>query len=260
MITLKSRREISLMREAGRLVAEAHAIVRSMIAPGITTGELDAAIERLFDERGAIPLFRGVPGSDGAGPFPAVTCISINEEVVHGIPGSRVLEEGDIVSVDTGCKLNGWCGDAAWTYPVGEVDDEKRRLLEIGEATLATAIRELGRCAHWSEVAAQMEKLVRQAGFSLVRDFVGHGIGQQMHEEPQVPNYPGRSDFKLESGLVLAIEPMVNAGTSEVVIVEDGWTVETRDGAPSVHFEHTVALTVDGPVVLTEGVGAPLPA
>lgn len=256
MITLKSSREITLMREAGQLVAEAHQLVRSMIRPGITTGELDQAVEELFASRNAIPLFKGVPG---VVPFPAVTCMSVNEEVVHGIPGDRVLEEGDIVSVDTGCKIDGWCGDAAWSYPVGKVDAEKQKLLDVGQSTLECAIQGMGRCQMWSEVAEEMEKHVLQAGYSVVEDFVGHGIGREMHEDPQVPNYLAEEleqhDFKLEPGLVLAVEPMVNVGTGEVEILDDHWTVVTADDQPSVHFEHSIAITKDGPVILTEGVG-----
>lgn len=256
MITLKSSREISLMREAGQLVAEAHQLVRSMIRPGITTAELDQAVEELFASREAIPLFKGVPG---VVPFPAVTCMSVNEEVVHGIPGDRVLEEGDIVSVDTGCKVNGWCGDAAWSYPVGQVDAEKQKLLDVGQSTLECAIRGMGQYQMWSEVAGEMEKHVLQTGFSVVEDFVGHGIGREMHEDPQVPNYVAddlkQHDFKLEPGLVLAVEPMVNVGTGEVEILDDHWTVVTADDKPSVHFEHSIAITKDGPVILTEGVG-----
>ena len=253
VITLKSPREIALMREAGRLVAQAHELVRGMIAPGVTTAELDLAVERLFADHHAVPLFKGVPGKV---PFPAVCCISVNEQVVHGIPGSRVLESGDLVKVDTGCRLNGWCGDSAWSYPVGEVDEVKQRLLQVGEENLAIAIRELGQQKRWSQVAGQMERAVRAAGFSVVEQFVGHGIGREMHEDPQVPNYVSpqlrRFDFKLEPGLVVAIEPMVNAGTKHVVVSKrDHWTVETRDRRPSVHFEHTVALTAEGPVILT---------
>jgi methionyl aminopeptidase len=256
VITLKSRREIELMRQAGQLVARAHRLVQGMVEPGVTTRELDAAVERLFAEHGARPLFKGVPGTV---PFPAVTCISVNEQVVHGIPGARRLQSGDIVSVDTGCQLGGWCGDAAWTYPVGDVDPLKSRLLQIGRESLFVAIREIGRRQRWSQVAALMEQTVKQAGFSMVEDFVGHGIGQEMHEDPQVSHYVGKRlrehDFTLEPGLVLAIEPMVNAGTKKVRVLRDHWTVQTVDGKPSVHFEHTVALTADGPQILTEGVG-----
>jgi methionyl aminopeptidase len=256
LLTLKSRREIDKMRAAGAIVAEAHRIARSMVAPGVSTAEIDAAIEELFDREKAIPLFKGFPGEV---PFPAVTCISVNHEIVHGIPGDYRLQEGDIVSVDTGCKLNGWCGDAAWTYAVGEVDDEKRRLMAAGERILQVAIEAFGTEKRWSGVARQMMKEARAAGFSLVEQFVGHGIGREMHEPPQVPNYTNselrKEDFEIRPGLVLAIEPMVNAGTADIDILDDHWTAVTADGRPSVHFEHTVALTPEGPVLLTEGVG-----
>jgi len=244
------------MRDSGQLVAQAHQLVQSMIAPGVTTGEIDAAVEHLFQQNDATPLFKGYPGKV---PFPAVTCMSVNEHVVHGIPSNRKLQEGDIVSVDTGCRLNGWCGDAAWSYPVGKVDALKQKLLRVGEEALGVAIREIGRCEIWQDVARSMQAGVKKAGFSMVEEFVGHGIGQEMHEDPQVPNYVNsstkRDNFALERGLVLAIEPMVNAGTKKVRVLADHWTVETKDGEPSVHFEHTVALTADGPDVLTEGVG-----
>lgn len=253
MIRLKTSREIELMREAGRLVAEAHQIVRQAIQPGITTREIDRRVEALFEERGAHPLFKGYPGKT---PYPAVTCISVNDEVVHGIPGDRVLETGDIVSVDTGCRINGWCGDSAWTYPVGKVNRERQKLLEVGEANLMLAISLVGEKKRWSEVAREMQKHVEEAGFSVVDMFVGHGIGQEMHEDPQVPGFVNpqvlKEDFELRPGLVLAIEPMVNAGRKLVSISKtDHWTVRTRDGKPSVHFEHTVAITEEGPQILT---------
>lgn len=256
MLTLKSRREIGLMREACQLVVEAHRLIGGMIAPGVTTAALDKAAEDLFAQHGATPLFKGFPGTV---PFPAVTCISVNEQVVHGIPGSYELREGDIVSVDTGCRVNGWCGDGAWTYTVGEIDEVKSRLRESGQAALKTAIHGMATRKKWSQVARQIERGVIRDGFTVVEDFVGHGIGKEMHEEPEVPNYDSdefeERDFPIRPGLVLAIEPMVNAGTPEVVILDDHWTVVTADGAPSVHFEHTVAMTKEGPVVLTEGLG-----
>ncbi len=259
VITLKSPREIGLMRDAGRLVAEAHHIAQQMIEPGVTTREIDQALERYFAAQSAVPLFKGFPGDV---PFPAVTCISINHEVVHGIPGPYRLQSGDIVSIDTGCKRNGWCGDAAWTYPVGEVSDEKRRLIDCGIRVLRVAIESFGTQLRWSDVARAMMREVRRDGFTLVEQFVGHGIGREMHEPPQVPNYTNalmrREDFELRPGLVLAIEPMVNAGVPDIIIQDDHWTAVTADGRPSVHFEHTVALTKDGPILLTEGVGAPL--
>ena len=256
LVTLKSRREIRLMREAGALVAEAHRIVRDMIGVGVSTVEIDQSVERLFDEHKATPLFKGFPGEV---PFPAVTCISVNEQIVHGIPGGYRLRDGDIVSVDTGCRVAGWCGDAAWTYAVGEIDEEKRLLMDSGEKVLNVAIEAFASCSRWSQVARQMMQQVRADGFSLVEQFVGHGIGREMHEPPQVPNYTNaairKDDFELRPGLVLAIEPMVNAGGPEIEILDDKWTAVTADGRPSVHFEHTVALTADGPEILTAGVG-----
>lgn len=258
MITLKSRREIRLMKVAGQLVAEAHATVREMIKPGVTTRQLDAAVDDLFARHAAEPLFKGFPGKT---PFPAATCTSVNEEIVHGIPGDRPLQEGDIISIDTGCRVKGWCGDSAWTYAVGEIDEEKRRLMEVGEATLRTAVDLLAKKQWWSEVADEMAAVVHAAGFSVVEQFVGHGIGREMHEPPQVPNFRSDAlryeDFELKPGLVLAIEPMINAGTGSVEILDDHWTAVTGDGRPSVHFEHTVALTADGPELLTAGVGGP---
>jgi methionyl aminopeptidase len=249
------------MREACGLVAEAHRIVCKMVAPGVATIEIDRAVERLFVEHDATPLFKGYPCSvASAAAFPAVTCISIDAEVVHGIPGERVLVEGEIVSVDTGCRLNGWCGDAAWTYAVGEISPQKHELMRVGQEVLATAIREMAVRQKWSDVASAMASVAGEAGFGVVEDFVGHGIGREMHEDPQVPNYVNkevlRRDFPIELGLVLAIEPMVNAGGKQVhVLKSDSWTVETDDGLPSVHFEHTVAMTADGPEILTVGVG-----
>ncbi len=263
-ITLKSRREIERMRDACGLVAEAHRLVRAMIRPGVTTGELDAAVAKLFAAHDAEPLFLGVPcPTEGGPPFPAVTCISVNEEVVHGIPGRRKLEEGDIVSVDTGVRDRGWCGDSAWTYPVGRVSDEMRAILGSGQEVLRLAITEFGRKATWFEVAAEMEAFALERGYGVVRDFVGHAIGREMHEDPQVPNFVGddadEADFPLRPGLVLAIEPMLNGGSDEVALLPDGWTVVTADGEPSVHFEHTVALTAEGPAILTAGVGESAP-
>jgi len=253
VIVLKSRREIDRMREAGRVVAEALAQAARLVEPGVCTRQIDALIEATFQQAGAEPLFKGVPGKV---PFPAASCISVNEEVVHGIPGDRILRAGDLVSIDTGCRLAGWCTDSAWTFPVGPVDEPRRRLLATGRGVLELAIAEFGRKRRWSEVAARMAEEVRRSGFSLVEEFVGHGIGREMHEDPQVPNYVSPSlaeaDFNLEVGLVLAIEPMVNAGGKRTeTSSKDHWTVVTRDRQPSVHFEHTVALTAEGPLVLT---------
>lgn len=251
----KSAREIGLMRNAGLLVWEAHRLAGELIRPGVTTREIDAVIEQHFARHGAIPLFKGVPGKV---PFPAVTCISVNEEVVHGIPGPRKLKEGDIVSLDTGCKLNGWCGDAAVTHPVGKVSLQVQRLLDVTKGVLLLSIDLMGKKSRWSEVAREMELYVRAAGFSVVESFVGHGIGREMHEDPQVPNFVSRQlkrsgDFTLKPGLVIAVEPMVNIGTKEVKGLSDHWTQVTADGQPSAHFEHTIAITPDGPMVLTAG-------
>lgn len=255
MEILRSPREIAQLRKAGLLVWEAHQVAAAMVRPGVTTAEIDAAVERFFLENRATPLFKGVPGRV---PFPAVTCISINEEVVHGIPGARALQEGDIVSIDTGCKLDGWCGDAAATYAVGVISAEAQRLLDTTRGVLALAIERMARCATWSEVAAEMESYVKSRGFSVVEDFVGHGIGREMHEEPQVPNFASnrlrrKGDFRLAPGLVIAVEPMVNAGTKRVRTKSDHWTQVTLDGRLSAHFEHTIAVTESGPLVLTAG-------
>jgi methionyl aminopeptidase len=243
------------MRRAGLLVWQAHQVARPLVKPGATTAEIDQAIERFFAEHNAVPLFKGVQGKV---PFPAVTCISVNEEVVHGIPGPRRLVEGDVVSIDTGCKLDGWCGDAAVTRPVGRIGPEIQRLLDVTKGTLDLAIKLMKTKNRWSEVATEMEKYVRDAGFHVVETFVGHGIGREMHEEPQVPNFCSKQlrkngDFDLRPGLVIAIEPMVNVGTGKVVGLSDHWTQVTKDGRPSAHFEHTVAMTKDGPVALTAG-------
>lgn len=243
------------MRKAGLLVWQAHQVAREMMGPGVSTAEIDAAVERFFEENGASPLFKGVPGYV---PFPAVTCISINEEVVHGIPGPRRLAEGDIVSVDTGCRLNGWCGDAAATYAVGRIPPEVQRLVDVTREVLELAIELMGSRSRWSEVAAEMEAHVKRNKLSVVEAFVGHGIGREMHEEPQVPNFVSGQlrrggDFRLVPGLVIAVEPMVNMGTKRVRTLADHWTQATVDGRPSAHFEHTVAMTESGPQVLTAG-------
>jgi methionyl aminopeptidase len=256
VIKLKSPREIALMREAGRLVAQAHAKIRELARPGVTTAELDAAAAAIFREHGAIPLFLNYPSpTQGVRPFPAVVCASINEQVVHGIPNRRPLREGDILSIDTGCKLNGWCGDAAVTLPIGVVRPEIRRLLDVTQRALELAIEAMGRCRYWSEVATLMEYYVKSQGMSVIEKFVGHGIGQDMHEEPQVPNFVSKAlrkhDFRLEPGIVIAVEPMVALGTKIVEVLGDGWTVVTKDRRPSAHFEHTVAITPDGPRILT---------
>jgi len=250
------------MRQAGICVWQAHQLVGQMVAPGVTTAEIDAVITEHFRQCGAEPLFRNYPHQNQGRPaFPAATCTSVNDEVVHGIPNDRPLPEGAIVSVDTGCRLNGWCGDAAVTYPLGRVSPSVQRLLDVTLATLNLAYELMHTKPRWSQIAREMAQLVRDNGFSTVECFVGHGIGRQMHEEPQVPNFLSRSlrgsgDFRIEPGLVIAVEPMVNMGTKRVKMHGDYWTQSTLDRKPSAHFEHTIAVTNDGPVLLTK---APTP-
>jgi methionyl aminopeptidase len=250
---LKSPRELGLMREAGKVVASALRIAKELARPGAKTVEIDQAIEDHYERHNALPLFKGYPGQKV--PFPAVTCLSVNEQVVHGIPGPRVLREGDLIKVDTACKLNGWCADAAVTLPIGEVRPEFKRLIKVAWETLGIAIEEMGRRRWWSEVALRMQQHVERAGFSVVTQYVGHGIGRIMHEAPQVPNYVNsevrKHDFRLEPGLVLAVEPMVNMGRGDVDVLRDHWTVVTRDRMPSAHVEHTLALTTGGVEILT---------
>ncbi|PQO35637.1 type I methionyl aminopeptidase [Blastopirellula marina] len=253
MITLRSKREIEKMHVAGQLVRQAHQKVAELVRPGVTTAELDKAVDDLFAEAGAIPLFKGVPGKV---PFPAATCVSVNDEVVHGIPGKRILKEGDIVSVDTGAKIGGWCGDSAWTYAVGEISDEAKKLMEVTERALHVAIELLPVKKRWSQVAKEMQNVVESAGFSVITTLVGHGIGTTMHEEPQVPNYDSREfrqkgDFDLRPGLVIAVEPMVAVGREDLYLHGDGWTLSTKDHSLTAHFEHTLALTTSGVRILT---------
>lgn len=252
-IKLKSKREIELIRRAGAVVRQVLERLGAMAAPGVTTAMLDAQAERLTRELGAQALFKGVPGRGG--PFPGTSCISINEQLVHGIPSERAFRAGDIVSIDYGCRLDGYCADAAVTCMVGKVPQEVRRLVAVTRRMLDMAV-ELSRPGPlWSELAGRMQQYVEGEGFSVVREFVGHGIGKEMWEDPKVPNFvsPDASgrDFRLEEGLVIAVEPMVTMGSREVVVEADGWTVVTRDGKPSAHFEHTLAITADGAEVLT---------
>ena len=247
MIILKSAEEIAAMRRAGRVVAEAHALVRELVKPGITTWDLDQAVEEFLLKQNAVPAFKGYQG------YPASICASVNEVVVHGIPSREVvLEEGSIVSIDIGAFVDGFCGDSAWTYPVGEVAPEIQRLLTVAEEALFLGIDQAQVGNRLSDISHAVQSHVEAHGFSVVRDFVGHGIGRQMHEAPQIPNFgpPGRGP-RLKPGMTLAIEPMVNVGGYQVEVLADNWTVVTRDRCWSAHFEHTVAVTDGGPVVLT---------
>jgi len=246
MIIIRSAREIDQLRKANAIVAEVLEKLTGAVAPGVTTSELDQIAESVILSRGAIPAFKGYRG------FPRSACISINEQVVHGIPDYRKLREGDIVSIDVGTNLNGYFGDAAITLPVGEIDREGKRLLEVTEKALSIGI-EMARVGNrLFDISHAIQAWVESHGFSVVRDFVGHGIGQSLHEEPQIPNFgPPRQGPRLERGMIFALEPMVNEGTYEVKILRDGWTVVTADGKRSAHFEHTIAITDGEPEILS---------
>jgi methionyl aminopeptidase len=247
VIIRKSADELRAMRKAGLVVARAHELVREMIRPGVTTLQIDQAVEEFLRKEGAIPAFKGYHG------YPATICASVNEVVVHGIPSAEeVLEEGSIVAVDIGAFVDGFCGDSAWTYPVGEVNGNVHALLQVGEEALYRGIAQAVEGNRLSDISHAVQQYAESYGFSVVRDFVGHGIGREMHEEPQIPNFgpPGRGP-RLKVGMTLAIEPMINAGGYHVEVLQDNWTVVTRDGSWSVHFEHTVAITDDGPRILT---------
>ena len=246
MITCRSADELVKLRAANQLVARILEELRRLVVPGATTAGIDAEAERLVREAGAQPAFKGYRG------FPATICASRNEEVVHGIPSSTVLVEGDILSIDMGVKLEGYYGDSAVTVGVGAIAAEEQRLLEVTEASLYQGIEAVRPGARVSDIGQAVQAYVEARGFSIVREFVGHGIGTKLHEEPQIPNYgPGGRGPRLAEGMVLAIEPMVNAGKPGVRVLQDGWTAVTVDGRRSAHFEHTVAVTADGVEILT---------
>jgi len=254
-IVLKSPRQVERIAGAGRVVAEALELAGSMTAPGVTTGEIDEAVEELIRSRGGIPTFKGYKLASVKMPYPASICASVNEEVVHGIPGGRLLEEGQILSVDVGVTLDGYIGDAARTFGVGEVAPEAQRLIDATRGCLAEAVAQVMPDNPLVEVSRAIQTHAEERGYSVVRDLVGHGVGEKMHEEPQIPNYvsvSGGSGVVLKPGMVLAIEPMVNLGGCEVRWLEDGWTVVTRDGSLSAHFENTIAVTEEGGRILTE--------
>lgn len=248
MILLKSPAEVDKMRRPGEIVGGAHRLVRERIRAGMTTAELDQLVEEYIRSQGGVPAFKGYRG------YPASVCASVNDEVVHGIPGSRVLQDGDIVGVDIGVKAGGFYSDAAQTIPVGTISAEARRLLDVTREALHRGIEQARVGNRVGDVSHAVQTCVEKAGFSVVRSLVGHGIGRSMHEDPQVPNFgsPGKGP-ELKAGMALAIEPMVNVGGREVEVLEDAWTVVTADGSLSAHFEHTVAILDDGPEILTEG-------
>lgn len=257
-IVLKSAREIELMRAAGRLVCQVLDELQKMVCPGVTTAQLNETASQLIRAAGATALFLGVKNPQARFPFPASICSSVNDAIVHGVPNDRPLAEGDIVSVDCGVRLKGYCGDSARTFAVGRIAPAAQRLLDVTRQTLDLAIFEMKPGVRWSRVARAMQELVEANGFGVVTEFVGHGIGREMHEEPKVPNYYDRSqrggDFELVPGMTLAVEPMVTAGRPEYKFADrDRWTVVTKDGSLACHFEHTIAITADGVDVLTDG-------
>lgn len=249
--SVKTPAEIEFMRESGRIVGDVIKLVGQQIRPGVSTGELDAMAEDYIRSCGAIPAFKGY-GSDPRNLFPGTLCVSVDSEVVHGIPGKRVLREGEIVSIDVGALKNGFYGDGAYTFPVGNVSEEKRRLMQVTKEALDLAILQAVDGNRTGDIGAAVQTYVEAAGFSVVRDLVGHGVGRDLHEDPQVPNYgkQGKGTL-LKEGMTIAIEPMVNAGTFRVLTAADRWTIVTQDGKPSAHFEYTVLVGKSKAEVLT---------
>jgi len=255
-ITLRSPREIDLMRKAGAVVAKVLSKLKEIAEPGMSTAQLDGVALQMTADAVAEALFKGVRTPVSKIPFPGAICASINEQVVHGIPTEDAkLKEGDILSVDFGVRLDGYCGDAAVTIAIGEISEIKRTLMDVTKHVLDIAIEKSAPTVRWSQVAAEMQRCAESAGFSVVKDFVGHGIGRKMHEEPRVPNFISNellaNDIVLAEGMVLAVEPMINAGSSAVRTLKNGWTVVTRDGKSSAHYEHTIVILKNGCEVLT---------
>jgi methionyl aminopeptidase len=255
-ITLRSRREIELIRAAGLVVAKVLLKLQAMAGPGVSTAQLDETARQMTAEANAEALFTGVRNPGARKPFPGAICTSVNDEVVHGIPSAEVvLKNSDVLSIDFGVRLGGYCADAAVTVGIGDISAQDRRLLDVTMGVLETAIENMRPAVRWSSIAAKMQKYAEDAGFSVVRDFVGHGIGRAMHEEPKVPNFVSdellRDDIVLAEGMVLAVEPMINAGSSDVRTLKNGWTVVTKDGKRSAHFEHTIVITENGCEVMT---------
>ena len=248
MITLKSSHEIELMRQAGKITAAARALAGAMVAPGVTTREIDKEVFRFIKSKGAVPSFRGYNG------YPANVCISVNDEVIHGIPGSRVLREGDIVSVDVGAFKDGFHGDCAGTYPCGKISEEAQRLIDVTRQSFFEGIRYAREGYRLPDLSGAIERYVEANGFSVVREYVGHGIGTRMHEAPEVPNYvePKAGRPRFLRGMTIAVEPMVNAGRAGVIVMPDGWTVKTADGRLSAHYENSILITDGEPELLTD--------
>lgn len=247
MISIKSEREIELMKVAGRIVGLAHQEVAKHIKPGITTLEIDRIVEEVVRDNDAIPSFKGYGG------FPGSACTSVNEQVVHGIPSRKVkLKDGDIISVDIGAQYKGYHGDSAWTYQVGEISDEKKQLMEVTKQSLFEGLKYAKAGNHLSDISHAIQVYAESFGYGVVRDFVGHGLGKQLHEDPQIPNYglPGKGPI-LKAGMTVAIEPMINMGRKEVKVLRDNWTTVTIDKKPSAHYEHSILITEDGYVILT---------
>ncbi|MGY3272204.1 methionyl aminopeptidase [Bacillus sp. TE9106W] len=246
MIICKTPREIEIMREAGRIVALTHQELKQHITPGITTKELDQIAEKTIQKYGATPSFKGYNG------FPGSICASVNEELVHGIPGKRKLKEGDIISIDIGAKYNGYHGDSAWTYPVGNISESVQKLLDVTEKSLYLGLEQVKPGERLSNISHAVQTHAEEKGFSIVREYVGHGIGQDLHEDPQIPHYgPPNRGPRLKPGMVICVEPMVNQGRRYVKTLSDDWTVVTVDGKWCAHFEHTIALTEAGYEILT---------
>lgn len=247
MISLKSQKDMEMLKRSGEILAGVMRRVEKIVQPGITTQDIDRLSEELILKNKAVAAFKGYRG------FPATACVSVNEEIVHGIPGAKVILEGDIVSIDLGVNFQGYFSDMAITLPVGKVDPIKNKLIEVTRSSLAAGIKQAVAGNYLTDISHSIQSFVEAQGFSVVRQFVGHGIGSALHEEPEIPNFrQPHSGPLLKSGMVLAIEPMINAGSWECFILENGWTAVTKDGRPSAHFEHTVAITDKGPVILTQ--------
>ncbi len=247
-IVIKSPREIELMRQAGKITAAARSLAREMVTPGITTAQIDREVRHFIEKSGAVPTFLGYGG------FPASVCLSINDEVIHGIPGHRVIHEGDIVSVDVGATYKGFVGDCAGTYVAGQASDEAKRLIQVTRQSFFEGMKFARAGCRVGDISHAIQEYVERNGFSVVREYVGHGVGAVMHEAPEVPNFgePGRGP-RLLRGMTIAVEPMVNAGTWEVRVMKDGWTVKTLDGKLSAHYENSIAITDGEPEILTFG-------